>query len=819
MLSTNDKKLNFNRYLIMGNNYIRIEDVKNLRKIYGISQDDLSLILGLSKSAIRNFENGVKIKIGDRDKFYFFMQNDEEFMKLIKKVYKYGIISEKAYKKIERKREENLNIINNRKKDNNVNHKEEKEYSTLDKYLEFKIKNNIKVQTMAKILNISVEELKEFERGNLDTFKYIKYLEAIINDEEELKSRLVDLKSYKYDKKRNDDFLVTSEELVAFRQKYHLTQKNIELIFGISAGVFSAYERGKIKLRNEEIRNAIDNEFDFEKRLNNYIYAGIIKIKEDSKKKRKTITKKDKKDESLFTREELISFRKKYGFTQSEMMSIFNIKAYGSYMNFETGLPSRLRYNEEIKKAMDEDDYFKDIIESAYEKGRITEKTLDKINSENKEAEEELFTREELIEFRKKYNLSQIVIPKIFDIGKLQVSKAESGKSIAIFKNREIKLAMEDEEYLFLRIEEAFNNGKISGRNYYKLFPEKKRPTQKRKKEVKEKLIPIISAKELFEFRERYNLSRNSLEVLFGLKAGSVLVFERGSNNIVGVNEELRKAIDDDKFFLNKIENAIKEGKIKKAIYDKLTFDENNKNIIKIIKESEELEDVVDDKKENIENKEVEDKIRNDEDDRKKITRVNTFRKNKVKKEKIKKSFTKTGKIKEAYDRIDREIMLEIEELRELALKEQKREFDGESLKIKVRSLYISKLIYAYDRGLEIKEEDIDILTNTIMYHNEKIGPNTLKLAIMGTLKLKGPEEGEKLINTLKVELKNTKYYEPISKLRYYVRNMRMYPIIKEYEKDGLNISQIAEKLRITIGEVKAILDIDQSRFDFEIGE
>ena len=81
-------------------NIIKPQDIVNLRKKYGISQRELTAILGLGKMTINRYERGGVPTKSQSDYIRLLIDNDNKFIEKVKEAYKSGNINDKTFDKI-----------------------------------------------------------------------------------------------------------------------------------------------------------------------------------------------------------------------------------------------------------------------------------------------------------------------------------------------------------------------------------------------------------------------------------------------------------------------------------------------------------------------------------------------------------------------------------------------------------------------------------------------------------------------------------------------------------------------------------------------
>ena len=81
-------------------NIIKPQDIVDLREKYGISQRELTAILGFGKMTINRYERGGVPTKSQSDYIKLLIDNDSKFIEKVKEAYKNGNINDKTYEKI-----------------------------------------------------------------------------------------------------------------------------------------------------------------------------------------------------------------------------------------------------------------------------------------------------------------------------------------------------------------------------------------------------------------------------------------------------------------------------------------------------------------------------------------------------------------------------------------------------------------------------------------------------------------------------------------------------------------------------------------------
>ncbi len=83
--------------------------------------------------------------------------------------------------------------------------------------------------------------------------------------------------------------------------------------------------------------------------------------------------------------------------------------------------------------------------------------------------EKNIISPEDIIDFRKKYNISQRELTGILDFGKMTINRYENGALPTKSQSDYLKLIFRNNEYFISKVEEAFEEERISEKTYNKI--------------------------------------------------------------------------------------------------------------------------------------------------------------------------------------------------------------------------------------------------------------------------------------------------------------------------------------------------------------
>lgn len=147
-------------------NIIKPQDIINLREKYGISQRELTAILGFGKMTINRYERGGVPTKSQSDYIKVLIENEKEFIKKAKEAYEKNNISQRTYEKISLK---NLNdeVIKDdiqelyRKYINNVLNRKPDIYNGY-KSFNLELVENIISYIASKVKNLTITSLNKY---------------------------------------------------------------------------------------------------------------------------------------------------------------------------------------------------------------------------------------------------------------------------------------------------------------------------------------------------------------------------------------------------------------------------------------------------------------------------------------------------------------------------------------------------------------------------------------------------------------------------------------------------------------------------------
>ena len=147
-------------------NIIKPQDIIKLREKYGISQRELTSILGFGKMTINRYERGGRPTKSQSDYIKLLIENEEEFTKKAKEAYEKNNISQKTYEKIVSKEivegitEEDIQEMYRRYINKILNRKPEiyNGYKTFD----LELVENIISYIASKVKNLTITSLNKY---------------------------------------------------------------------------------------------------------------------------------------------------------------------------------------------------------------------------------------------------------------------------------------------------------------------------------------------------------------------------------------------------------------------------------------------------------------------------------------------------------------------------------------------------------------------------------------------------------------------------------------------------------------------------------
>ena len=83
--------------------------------------------------------------------------------------------------------------------------------------------------------------------------------------------------------------------------------------------------------------------------------------------------------------------------------------------------------------------------------------------------EKNIISPEEIIDFRKKYNISQRELTGILDFGKMTINRYEKGSLPTKSQSDYLRLIFKNEDEFLNKVEEAFEEERITEKTYNKI--------------------------------------------------------------------------------------------------------------------------------------------------------------------------------------------------------------------------------------------------------------------------------------------------------------------------------------------------------------
>lgn len=150
--------------------------------------------------------------------------------------------------------------------------------------------------------------------------------------------------------------------------------------------------------------------------------------------------------------------------------------------------------------------------------------------------------------------------------------------------------------------------------------------------------------------------------------------------------------------------------------------------------------------------------------------------------------------------------------IKEFAKKEDNAEYNGEeNISTKGREAFIESMLKLKSLGWnKYTEKDIEIITNSFFIYPELANKDIIKFVILDASEKGGLDSALDALNELMDSLGNTKFYKGLMGYNDWLRKMALIPKIREMKSQGLNNTQIGEKLRITSAEVAVLFDSDE---------
>jgi len=195
------------------------EEIINLRKKYGLSQRELGNLLGWGKMTINRYEEGSLPNRSHSDLLKLLYDNEEVLKKKAEEAYNAKRITEKTYKKLQRKFDISLNDIRRKMIDSMLSHEEDifngykrfdfDKLENLISYIADKVSNFYQTSLNKYLWYIDFSYFKKYTRS-ITGLRYIKYEHGPVIEEFAYKD-IINYKSDKYfieEYESNDDSTV-----------------------------------------------------------------------------------------------------------------------------------------------------------------------------------------------------------------------------------------------------------------------------------------------------------------------------------------------------------------------------------------------------------------------------------------------------------------------------------------------------------------------------------------------------------------------------------------------------------------------------------
>ncbi len=137
---------------------------------------------------------------------------------------------------------------------------------------------------------------------------------------------------------------------------------------------------------------------------------------------------------------------------------------------------------------------------------------------------------------------------------------------------------------------------------------------------------------------------------------------------------------------------------------------------------------------------------------------------------------------------------------------------EGEVVPTKARKELIDYLSTLNGIHLKIGEKATELIVNTLYLYPDMANKGILKFLILNASRAGGYESAMEMTEELLSALKETKYEKNLIFYRQWAQKQINISKIKEMKEQGLNNSQIGEKLRITSAEVVVLLNSKEEK-------
>ena len=393
-----------------------------------------------------------------------------------------------------------------------------------------------------------------------------------------------------------------------------------------------------------------------------------------------------------------------------------------------------------------------------------------------------LVSREEEIEFRKKYKLSVIEAEAVLYQKEYSLTAFEKGRTYKLYNEAFVREMIDDEEKFKEHIENLYKEGKIIKRIYAKVFTKDVLKNKETVNEEKFKYFNQDVAKRVLEFQRMFNITDSKLMHIFDLKRNEIELLKKGIFVDDKKAQFMNEALDNKEKITELLRKRVKEGKLSSnptynlideiAIYCREEKENNRDKLEK--RYSKKVKEEKKESKENEENTENKEKI-------KKVISTNS--------EKASMKFS------------------ELTRIRHEAKRELESEYKGLTDKTYKRDLLVEALYEQYSNNEKISSNDINVIKETMMLHENMVSSYTLKIVIIGSLRTEGYEVACKNINELISTTKDQNYKVKLIKFRKNLDDEYKKMRIEEMRKEGHNKYEIIKELNLTTKDFWRLVD------------
>ena len=133
-----------------------------------------------------------------------------------------------------------------------------------------------------------------------------------------------------------------------------------------------------------------------------------------------------------------------------------------------------------------------------------------------------LVSKEEEIEFRKKYKLSVIEAEAVLYQKEYTLTAFEKGRRLKLYNEEFVRMLIDDEDKFKAHIERLYKEGKIIKRIYAKVFTDDVLKSKEAGDDDKYKYFNQDIAKRVLEFQKMFNITDSKLMHIFDLKRNEI---------------------------------------------------------------------------------------------------------------------------------------------------------------------------------------------------------------------------------------------------------------------------------------------------------